>query len=361
MRTSISEADRPRSSDPRETIRAEALGLGFDAVGFAAADAVVGTVAGAGRRFQEFLDLGRHGEMAWLAAKAERRAAPRALWSEVRSVIMVGQNYGPAHEPLAALAEPRAGAVSVYAQGRDYHDVVKARLKALGRWLAAEFATEVKVFVDTAPVLEKPLAEAAGFGWQGKHTNLVSRDFGSWLFLGAVFTTLALPADAAETDHCGNCRRCLDICPTEAFPAPYQLDARRCISYLTIEHKGQIGREFRQPIGNRIFGCDDCQLVCPWNKFARRSDEPDFRARNDLDRATLAELFAWSEEEFLQRTEGSAIRRSGHRRWLRNIAVALGNAPTTPEVVAALQSRRGIDDTMVREHVEWALARHQTP
>ncbi len=360
MRTSISEASKPESGGPRETIRAEALELGFDAVGFAAADAGAGagadTVASAGRRFQEFLALGRHGEMAWLAAKAERRATPRALWSEVRSVVMVGQNYGPAHTPLAGLGEPGAGAVSVYAQGRDYHDVVKARLKALGRWLAAEFAAEVKVFVDTAPVLEKPLAAAAGLGWQGKHTNLVSRDFGSWLFLGAVFTTLALPADAAETDHCGNCRRCLEVCPTEAFPAPYQLDARRCISYLTIEHKGQIGREFRQPIGNRIFGCDDCLAVCPWNKYAQVANEARLLSRPELVAPRLDELAALDEPAFRRLFTKSPVKRLGRDRFVRNVLVAIGNSGDD-RLAGAARDRLGDASPLVRGMAVWALSR----
>ena len=248
--------------------------------------------------------------------------------------------------------------ISVYARHRDYHDSVKKKLKALARWMAEAMAAEVKVFVDTAPVMEKPLAEAAGIGWQGKHTNLVSRAFGSWLFLGEIFTTLDLAPGPAEADHCGACRRCLDACPTRAFPAPYRLDARRCISYLTIEHKGPIPTELRPALGNRIYGCDDCQLVCPWNKFAKNASHPDFKVRHGLDAPHLTELLAWTAAEFDERLRGSAIYRIGYERWSRNIAVALGNAPGSREVVRALEDRRADSSPLVREHVEWALARH---
>ncbi|MDQ3617168.1 MAG: tRNA epoxyqueuosine(34) reductase QueG, partial [Pseudomonadota bacterium] len=240
-----------------------------------------------------------------------------------------------------------------------YHKLMRQRLQRLSERIAEQVGPfGHRVFVDSAPVLERALARNAGLGWIGKHTCLIDKDGGSWFFLGEIYVDLLLPVDTPASAHCGTCRRCIDICPTQAITAPNRLDARRCISYLTIEHEGTIPLELREPIGNRIFGCDDCQLVCPWNKFARRTDEPDFRARNNLDRASLAELFAWSEEAFLQRTEGSAIRRSGYQRWLRNIAVALGNAPTTAEVIAALESRRDFDDAVVREHVEWALQRH---
>jgi epoxyqueuosine reductase len=251
--------------------------------------------------------------------------------------------------------------VARYALGRDYHKLMRQRLQKLAERIAELVGPfGHRVFVDSAPVLERALARNAGLGWIGKHTCLIDKDGGSWFFLGEIYVDLALPVDAPATEHCGTCRRCIDICPTQAITAPYRLDARRCIAYLTIEHEGAIDEALRPLIGNRIFGCDDCQLVCPWNKFAKKTDEPDFRARNDLDRATLAELFAWSEQEFLDRTEGSTIRRSGYARWLRNIAVALGNAPTSPDVVAALQSRRESEDPVVREHVEWALRRHRT-
>ena len=246
-----------------------------------------------------------------------------------------------------------------YALGRDYHKLMRQRLQRLADRVAAEIGPfGHRVFVDSAPVLERALARNGGLGWIGKHTCLVDKDGGSWFFLGEIYLDLPLPIDPPATMHCGTCVRCIDVCPTGAITAPHRVDARRCISYLTIEHEGSIDPELRPLMGNRIFGCDDCQLVCPWNKFAKRTDEPDFRARNDLDRASLAGLFAWTEDEFLSRTEGSAIRRSGHARWLRNIAVALGNAPTTPEVLAALESRRDIEDPIIREHVEWALAQH---
>jgi epoxyqueuosine reductase len=342
----------PRPEQPREIIRDKAIGLGFDAVGFAAP----GSVARAGARFRRFLADGWHGEMAWLEVKAERRASPMALWPEVRSVIMLGQNYGPGHDPLAVLAEAGAGAISVYAQGRDYHDVVKSRLKALGRWLGAEFDVEVKVFVDTAPVLEKPLAEAAGLGWQGKHTNLVSRDFGSWLFLGAVFTTLALDPDAGEADHCGSCRRCLEVCPTDAFPAPYRLDARRCISYLTIEHRGQIPRQFRPLMGNRIFGCDDCLSVCPWNKYAQAAREARLSARPELTAAALHELAALDDAAFRRLFTKSPVKRLGRDRFVRNVLVAIGNSADAA-LAAAAESRLGDASGLVRGMAVWALSR----
>ena len=257
------------SAELKTALGREAGGLGFDCVGVTEP----GAIAEAAKHFREFLDAGAHGDMAWLAADPERRADPRALWPAVRSVIMLGLNYGPDEDPLTLLESRTRGAISVYAQGDDYHDLIKKRLKALARWLVAASGCEVKVFVDTAAVMEKPLAQAAGLGWQGKHTNLVSREFGSWLFLGAIFTTLDLPRDDADIDHCGSCRACLDICPTAAFPAPYKLDARRCISYLTIENKGAIPHEFRKAIGNRIYGCDDCLAVCPRNKFAQTGHE----------------------------------------------------------------------------------------
>ena len=341
-------------SSLKEALASEARALGFDCIGVTDPAAI----AAAGRHFQAFLEAGAHGEMDWLAARPERRVDPRVLWPEVRSVIMLGVNYGPEQDPLAILQQRASGAISVYAQGDDYHDLIKPRLKALARWLVARSGAEVKVFVDTAAVMEKPLAQAAGLGWQGKHTNLVSREFGSWLFLGAIFTTLDLPRDAADIDHCGSCRACLEICPTAAFPAPYRLDARRCISYLTIELKGSIPLEFRRAIGNRIYGCDDCQLVCPWNKFARPTREADFGVRHGLDHADLVTLFSWSEDEFVRNTRGSAIGRIGYDRWLRNVAVALGNAPSSADVVAALRARLGRVSAMVQEHVEWALAEH---
>ena len=264
--------------------------------------------------------------MDWLADRPERRADPRGLWPDVRSVIMLGVNYGPDQNPLKILEARSRGAISVYAQGDDYHDLIKKRLKALARWLVAAEACEVKVFVDTAAVMEKPLAQAAGLGWQGKHTNLVSREFGSWLFLGAIFTTLDLPHDDADTDHCGSCRACLDICPTSAFPAPYQLDARRCISYLTIEHKGPIPREFRKAIGNRIYGCDDCLAVCPWNKFAQAGRETKLAARDELRAPPLAELARLDDAAFRAMFTKSPVKRIGRDRFVRNVLIAIGNS-----------------------------------
>ena len=309
---------------------------------------------------RDWLAQGLYGTMDWMARHGDLRARPQDLTPGTVRVVSVGLDYGQDDEAAwATLADGSRAYVARYALGRDYHKLMRRRLQQLADRIAAEAGPfGYRVFVDSAPVLERALARNAGLGWIGKHTCLIDRDGGSWFFLGEIYVDIPLPVDVPATAHCGTCTRCIDICPTRAITAPQRLDARRCISYLTIEHDGPIPLELRAPIGNRIFGCDDCQLVCPWNKFARRTDEPDFRARNDLDRASLAELFAWSEDEFLQRTEGSAIRRSGHARWLRNIAVALGNAPTSPEVVVALQSRRGIEDAVVREHVEWALARH---
>src|SRR5438270_546084 len=343
------------SADPvREAIRDRALASGFDAVGFAEAHLDAEARAGLG----EFIARGYHGDMGWLAGTAARRGDPRALWPEARTVVVLGVNYAPEDDPLALAQRRDRGVVSVYARGRDYHDTLKRRLKALAHWIEERWPGALKLFVDTAPVMEKPLAERAGLGWQGKHTNLVSLEFGSWLFLGEIYLSLELEPDAAERDHCGSCHRCLDACPTAAFPAPHRLDARRCISYLTIEHFGPIPEELRPLIGNRIYGCDDCQLVCPWNRYAQLSDEADFGVRNELDAASLADLFGWTEHEFVERLMGSAIRRIGHERWLRNIAVALGNAPSSPAVIDALRARSDHPSALVREHVEWALARH---
>ncbi|QNU15897.1 tRNA epoxyqueuosine(34) reductase QueG [Thermomonas sp. XSG] len=301
-----------------------------------------------------------YGSMEWMARHGALRARPAELLPGTIRVISVGLDYGK--DPDAAwanLREHERAYVARYALGRDYHKLMRNRLQRLAEAVQAEIGPfGHRAFTDSAPVLERALARNAGLGWIGKHTCLIDRDGGSWFFLGELFVDIPLPVDPPATAHCGSCTRCIDICPTGAITAPYRLDARRCISYLTIEHEGSIDEELRPLMGNRIFGCDDCQLVCPWNKFARRSDEPDFRVRNDLDTASLAELFAWEEEEFLRRSEGSAIRRSGHERWLRNIAIALGNAPTTPEVLAALATRRHHPSPVVREHVEWALRRH---
>lgn len=294
--------------------------------------------------------------MDWLAETPERRADPRALWPEVRSVVMLGLNYGPEEDPRALQARPDRAAISVYARNRDYHDVIKGRLKTVAQKLAARTGAAVKVFVDTAPVMEKPLAAAAGLGWQGKHTNLVSRDYGSWLFLGAIFSAAELPADAAERDHCGSCRACLDACPTDAFPAPYRLDARRCISYLTIEHKGPIAPEFRARLGNRIYGCDDCLAACPWNKFARAAREMKLKARPEFEAPALADLAALDDAGFRALFSGSPVKRIGRDRFVRNVLYALGNAGDA--ALGAVAAAR-LDDPspLVRGAAVWALAR----
>jgi epoxyqueuosine reductase len=307
-------------------------------------------------RLREFLAAGAHGEMAWMAANAERRGDPRALWSEVRSILMLGINYGPDSDPLATLNERSRGGISVYARGDDYHDLIKSRLKAIGRWLIDCAGGDVKVFVDTAPIMEKPLAAAAGLGWQGKHTNLVSRQFGSWLFLGAIFTTLDLPPDAPETDHCGQCHACLDICPTAAFPGPYRLDARRCISYLTIEHKGQIPRDLRPLMGNRIYGCDDCLAVCPWNKFAVAGRETKLAARAALGAPPLADLARLDDGAFRSLFAKSPVKRIGRARFVRNVLIAIGNSS---DASLAGEAERLLDDesALVRGAAVWALGR----
>ncbi len=309
---------------------------------------------------RDWLAQGLYGSMDWMARHGDKRSRPQELIPGTLRVISVGLDYGQdSATAWDTIADGQRAYVARYALGRDYHKLMRQRLQQLADRIAKEVGPfGHRVFVDSAPVLERALARNAGLGWIGKHTCLIDKDGGSWFFLGEIYVDLPLPVDAPASEHCGTCMRCIDICPTQAITAPHRLDARRCISYLTIEHEGSIDEELRPLIGNRIFGCDDCQLVCPWNKFAKRTDEPDFRARNDLDRATLAELFAWTEEEFLIRSEGSAIRRSGHARWLRNIAVALGNAPTTPDVLAALDARRDEPDAVVREHIEWALAQH---
>ena len=341
------------TSEPIEArIRAKAKEIGFDACGLTGVEAPWP----AGARLEEFVALERHGEMGWMATTAQRRTHPRAMWPDARSAIVLGLNYGPDRDPLAALQARSHAAISVYAQGDDYHDVIKKRLKALARWFAAISGEELKVFVDTAAVMEKPLAQAAGLGWQGKHTNLVSRDYGSWLFLAEIFTTLDLAADEPETDHCGQCRRCLDICPTAAFPAPYTLDARRCLSYLTIEHKGPIPTEFRVPMGNRIYGCDDCLAVCPWNKFAQSAVEPAFLPRAELTAPRLADLAALDDAGFREVFAGSPIKRIGRDRFVRNVLIAIGNSDDTGLVDVA---ERLLDDAspLVRGMAVWALAR----
>jgi epoxyqueuosine reductase len=337
--------------DLKRTLAQAARALGFDGIGITAPDAI----ADAAKHLREFLELGAHGDMDWLAQNPERRADPRGLWPDVRSVIMLGVNYGPDEDPLAILKQRAHAAISVYARGDDYHDVIKKRLKILARWLVATAHCEVKVFVDTAAVMEKPLAQASGLGWQGKHTNLVSREFGSWLFLGAIFTTLDLPRDDAEIDHCGSCHACLDICPTSAFPAPYKLDARRCISYLTIENKGPIPHEFRKAIGNRIYGCDDCLAVCPWNKFAQEGRETKLAARDELRAPALAELARLDDAAFRVRFTKSPVKRIGRDRFIRNVLIAIGNSG---EGALAGEAERLLSDAnpLVRGAAVWALA-----
>jgi len=307
-------------------------------------------------RLERFLAEGAHGDMDWLASTAERRGAPTALWADVRSVIMLGLNYGPDDDPLAVLAQRERAAISVYAKGDDYHELIKKRLKELARWLIATAGGDVKVFVDTAAVMEKPLAASAGLGWQGKHTNLVSRDFGSWLFLGAIFTTLDLPADTPIEDSCGSCRACLDICPTAAFPEPYRLDARRCISYLTIEHKGPIPRDLRPLMGNRIYGCDDCLAVCPWNKFAQQGREAKLAAREALRAPALRDLARLDDAQFRALFAKTSIKRTGRDRFVRNVLIAIGNSG---DASLAQDAERLLDDAspLVRGAAVWALSR----
>jgi epoxyqueuosine reductase len=329
--------------------------LGFDAV------AIAGTeLAEEEARLLEWLGRGWHGEMDYMARHGVRRARPAELVPGTASIITVRLDYKPeAADAWDVLEDPERAFVSRYALGRDYHKVLRARLQALADRMTAELgAFHYRVFTDSAPVMEVSLATRSGLGWRGKHTLLLSREAGSLFFLGELFVALDLAKDGATTAHCGTCARCIDVCPTNAIVAPYQLDARRCVSYLTIEHGGSIPEELRPLMGNRIYGCDDCQLVCPWNKYARTTREADFAVRNGLDAARLVDLFAWTEEQFNRRLEGSAIRRIGHAQWLRNIAVALGNAPTSDAVIAALRARAGDPSPLVREHVAWALARH---
>ncbi|GGO07223.1 epoxyqueuosine reductase [Iodidimonas muriae] len=339
-----------------DNLREYALGLGFDAVGIADPDAV----AGAGLRLDRYLELGRHGEMGWMADKADRRRHPKALWPDVRSVMMLGLNYGPAQNPLQQLDWRQKGTLSVYARNKDYHDLIKGRLRQLARWVVDKHKAQVKLFVDTAPVMEKPLAEAAGLGWQGKHTNLVSPDYGSWLFLGALFTSLDLSPDHSPGDHCGSCRRCLDICPTKAFPAPYQLDARRCISYLTIEYKGHIAREFRKAMGNRIYGCDDCLAVCPWNKFAQKTKDVAFFPRTELAAPDLADLADLDDADFRAVFAGSPIKRTGRDRFVRNVMIALGNS-ADPTLLPVIEARLHDESPLVRAMAVWAVHQLATP
>jgi epoxyqueuosine reductase len=329
-----------------------AIEAGFAKVGICRPDAVPGTA----ERLAAFVDAGWHGQMGWMAERMAWRGDPTALWPQARSVIMLAENYAPDVDPLAVLSQRERGAISVYAQGRDYHDVVKKRLKVVGRWLIDKVpGAEIKVFVDTAPVMEKPLAQAAGLGWQGKHTNLLARDLGNWIFLGAIFTTVDLEPDAVEVSHCGSCTACLDVCPTQAFPAPYQLDARRCISYLTIEHSGPVDTDLRVQMGNRIYGCDDCLAVCPWNKFAVQGRDARLAARDDLRAPPLAELAALDDAAFRLRFSGSPIKRIGRNRFVRNVCYAIGNSgsPALAQVLTPLMTDA---DATVADAAVWALA-----
>ena len=339
----------------KDRLTAFARDAGFGKVGVCRPDAVPQMA----ERLAAFVADGRHGQMAWMADRMQWRGDPTALWPEARSVIMLAEVYTPDHDPLAVLDERDRAAISVYAQGRDYHDVVKKRLKVVGRWLIDQVpGAEIKVFVDTAPVMEKPLAQAAGLGWQGKHTNLLGRDLGNWVFLGAIFTTVALEPDTPEISHCGSCTACLDICPTQAFPAAYQLDARRCISYLTIEHKGPVDPDLRGLMGNRIYGCDDCLAVCPWNKFAASGRDARLAARDDLLAPPLAELAQLDDAAFRARFAGSPIKRIGRDRFVRNVAYALGNSGD-PAMVAHLSHLVNDLDATVADAARWAVLRLQ--
>jgi epoxyqueuosine reductase len=342
--------------DPRAAIRARALALGFDAVGFAAAE--LGPEAR--QRLATFVAAGQHGDMGWLATRQAERSHPRALWAEARSVVVLGLSYAPDGDALDTLRRPACGNISVYARNRDYHDVAKGMLKHLAQFVAARFGGGVKVFVDTAPVMEKPLAAHAGLGWQGKHTNLVSRQHGSWLFLGEIYTSLDLPPDPPHADRCGRCTRCLSACPTGAFPAPYRLDATRCISYLTIEHHGPIPHALRPPIGNRIYGCDDCLAVCPWNRFAAASRHDKLHAREDLTAPALAELAVLDDAGFRAKFAGSPVKRIGRNRFVRNVLIAIGNSGV-PALLPVSQRLLDDPDPVVAEAAAWACGRLSAP
>ncbi|MBY3387359.1 tRNA epoxyqueuosine(34) reductase QueG [Rhizobium laguerreae] len=344
--------ERRRRDNLTEFVRAESAAKGFDLCRITRPDAI----PEAKERLGQFIDAGRHGTMDWMAETRERRGDPRTLWSEVRSVVVFGLNYAPEKDPRGILDKPDKAAISVYARNRDYHDVIKGRLKEIATRFAARAGADVKVFVDTAPVMEKPLAEAAGLGWQGKHTNLVSRTHGSWLFLGTMFTTADLAVDAPESDHCGSCRACLDICPTAAFPAPYQIDARRCISYLTIEHKGPIDADLRALIGNRIYGCDDCLAACPWNKFASSASEMKLKAREDLKEPSIAFLLTLDDTAFRAFFSGSPVKRIGRDRFIRNVLIAAGNSGEK-ELIGPCRGLSEDPSPVVRGMAVWALSR----
>lgn len=346
--------DKVKDQGLKHRLLAEARAVGFAKCRITTPDAI----PEAAERLQAFVDAGHHGQMGWMAERMAWRGDPAALWPEARSVILLAELYSPDHDPLAVLKQREKGAISVYAQGRDYHDVVKKRLKRLGRWLLDQAAPEaaIKVFVDTAPVMEKPLAQAAGLGWQGKHTNLLARDLGNWFFLGAIFTTVSLEPDAPEHEHCGTCTACLEICPTKAFPAPFQLDARRCISYLTIEHKGPVAEDLRPGLGNRIYGCDDCLAVCPWNKFAAAGRDAKLAARDDLRAPDLAALARLDDAAFRAKFSGSPIKRIGRDRFLRNVLYAIGNS-RAPGLRGDAAAHLNDADAAVRDAADWAVKR----
>ncbi len=335
-----------------QTLKDRAASVGFDVCRITSARLPDTT----GNRLTETIAKKRHGTMQWMETTAERRKSPEAMWVNAQSAILLGMNYGPDSDPLTNLSQADRANISVYARNRDYHDLIKGKLKTLAGWIASRLGAEVKVFVDTAPLMEKPLAERSGIGWQGKHTNLVSRDFGSWLFLGSILTDAVLVADNRESDHCGTCRACLDVCPTDAFPAPYQLDARKCISYLTIEHAGSIPREFRQPMGNRIYGCDDCLAVCPWNKYAKNASEAKLIARDDLEAPSLAELAKLDDAAFRKMFSGSPIKRIGRNRFMRNVLIAIGNSQN-PNLLDAVFPHLNDEDPIVRGACVWAISR----
>ena len=340
-------------SDLTDRLREKALAEGFSDFGVCKPDAVPETAV----RLNAFVDAGLHGQMGWMAERMNWRGSPSALWPEAKSVVMLAENYGPDHDPLEVLEHPNRAAISVYAQNRDYHDVVKKRLKRVGRWLIEQDPeVQIKVFVDTAPVMEKPLAQAAGLGWQGKHTNVVSREIGSWFFLGAIFTTAELEVSTSEVDHCGRCRKCLDICPTDAFIKPYQLDARRCVSYLTIEHHGPVDVELRAKMGNRIYGCDDCLAVCPWNKFAKHAAEVKYHGRAALMGAKLADLAVLDDTGFRALFSGSPVKRIGRNRFVRNVCYAIGNSGD-PALKAVAQGLVDDEDATVADAARWAVER----
>ena len=339
-------------NDIRSQLIAKAHELGFDRVGITGSD----DIKVAGERLREFVDLGRHATMEWMEGRIHHRESPKGLWDACNSVIMLGMNYGPDVDPLSTLEMPDRGNISVYARNRDYHDLIKKRLKQMGRWMAQTFDCDLKVFVDTAPVMEKPLAAAAGLGWQGKHTNMVSTEFGSWLFLGAIYTDMMLDKDTPHKEQCGSCTKCLDICPTGAFPAPYQIDAGRCISYLTIEHKDSVDEELRPMLGNHIYGCDDCLSVCPWNKFAQDASEAAFHARLELEAPPLEDLIKLDDTQFRQMFSGSPIKRIGVNRFIRNVLYAIGNSGDE-KFLPAIEPHITSDDPVVRDAAAWAKNR----